>query len=744
MSIRIGTRDGISSTTNERIYLKSSQSDTIVLQSSNENVPINIVYNGTYRFGNLNGAFHMSDSNQPAYMTASKDGLRVLNTLNVSLYNTSLQGNIQVSQTASISNISASNIGTQSLTASNVITQNVSLQNIRFGNCNIVTLASNQTPGACNQAIINADMIIRGSLTLDQPLKVANAEIANLAFPSLTFTTNNTSNNVLEVRSRTGTVLYDCNLLSIEVNDIPSFTVTNYGKTGINTGTPTAFLHIANPSEGTDPSNLLTLSSSNGIVGVTNSCTVGIGTSSVQHKLHIWGCNVVPLELPSPLIGVYTSADSNMTASSIMIAYSNEIPVMQIQSNGAMVLGYGQATTNAMLQVNGLTEALTLTTSNLRSLENEDLYMTTPSLRNTGDYYGANIYASGRIEAFDMFSSTLTTCNLDIPGVILNETTTAFQASKVSFTGPNITFGSRTLENRNLATEGKVLIEAPASSEFDTAVALEIVGTTSSRNVIRIATRKPAYDLFANTTDQRASHGIDNLGYYLSYATTGSAIFDMTGPRQLQLSSFGMRIARSIQIATTNTVGAIQTGIGFMGLGLPTASEINPALPQHRLHVHGSVWVQSSAVPASSTTAPNFFVQESTGRVGIRTNNPQQDLHVEGVISCHRMITTQPIVTTSDARLKEDLQPIMDALQKVNKLTGYTYIRTGSSQRETGLIAQDVNRVLPEAVMQGDQLGVTYGNMAGLFVEAIKALTSRIEDLEKQLKIPSSLMKEQV
>jgi hypothetical protein len=88
------------------------------------------------------------------------------------------------------------------------------------------------------------------------------------------------------------------------------------------------------------------------------------------------------------------------------------------------------------------------------------------------------------------------------------------------------------------------------------------------------------------------------------------------------------------------------------------------------------------------------------------------------------------VTAYSDINLKTDLKRIGDALNKVKKLTGYTYTRTDSGERHTGLVAQEVEEVLPEAVKQGQHLSLAYGNMVGLLVEAIKELSDRIEKLE--------------
>jgi hypothetical protein len=86
----------------------------------------------------------------------------------------------------------------------------------------------------------------------------------------------------------------------------------------------------------------------------------------------------------------------------------------------------------------------------------------------------------------------------------------------------------------------------------------------------------------------------------------------------------------------------------------------------------------------------------------------------------------------SDRRLKTDLKQIEHALDKVEALTGYTFTRTDLYQRHTGLIAQDVENVLPEAVSEGEggMLALNYGAMMGLIVEALKELRREVGILQ--------------
>lgn len=90
------------------------------------------------------------------------------------------------------------------------------------------------------------------------------------------------------------------------------------------------------------------------------------------------------------------------------------------------------------------------------------------------------------------------------------------------------------------------------------------------------------------------------------------------------------------------------------------------------------------------------------------------------------------IVAYSDARLKKDVLVIENALAKTNRLRGVTFTRTDTNVRGTGVIAQEVEKVLPEAVQAAEDgtLAVAYGNMVGLLIEAVKELTSRVKQLE--------------
>lgn len=96
------------------------------------------------------------------------------------------------------------------------------------------------------------------------------------------------------------------------------------------------------------------------------------------------------------------------------------------------------------------------------------------------------------------------------------------------------------------------------------------------------------------------------------------------------------------------------------------------------------------------------------------------------------VVTAPNFVSSSDARLKSDVETIADALTLVCALRGVRFTMDG--MRQIGVIAQEIEPVLPEVVQadaESDQLSVAYGNITGLLIEAVKELTARVAALEE-------------
>lgn len=99
-------------------------------------------------------------------------------------------------------------------------------------------------------------------------------------------------------------------------------------------------------------------------------------------------------------------------------------------------------------------------------------------------------------------------------------------------------------------------------------------------------------------------------------------------------------------------------------------------------------------------------------------------------ISISGEITAQDVNSTSDLRLKMNVNPIEGALDKVLKLAGVEFDWVNNNKRSIGVVAQQVEEVLPELVHTNDSgyKSVSYGNLTALLIEAIKELKTIVDD----------------
>ena len=96
------------------------------------------------------------------------------------------------------------------------------------------------------------------------------------------------------------------------------------------------------------------------------------------------------------------------------------------------------------------------------------------------------------------------------------------------------------------------------------------------------------------------------------------------------------------------------------------------------------------------------------------------------------IVASGDVTAFSDERLKSNIKTIDSALEKVQNLRGVTFDKDG--KESLGVIAQEVQKVIPEVVNQGEEyLSVAYGNMVGLLIEAIKEQQQQIEELKARL-----------
>ena len=198
-------------------------------------------------------------------------------------------------------------------------------------------------------------------------------------------------------------------------------------------------------------------------------------------------------------------------------------------------------------------------------------------------------------------------------------------------------------------------------------------------------------------------------------------------------------------IAVNGTTLGISGGSGENHVRIDSSGNvgINESSPDSLLHVNsGSTNVAAKFESTDSIAAIQFTDSGGSAEIGCSgTSNTfypngslQMSLDSSGNLVASGNITAYG--SPSDIKLKENIEVIDNALNKVKQLKGITYDLKSDGNRLTGLIAQDLEKVLPEAVYTAkdledeEHLAIRYGNTVGLLVEAIKELEARVKELE--------------
>jgi len=152
-------------------------------------------------------------------------------------------------------------------------------------------------------------------------------------------------------------------------------------------------------------------------------------------------------------------------------------------------------------------------------------------------------------------------------------------------------------------------------------------------------------------------------------------------------------------------------------------------------NVSGSSMLSGSLSITGSTNIIGAVSSSDTGRfksLGINT----APSGVAGAI-----LATNDVVAfaSSDERLKENLEPIGSAVDKVEQLTGYTYnwipmegVHVYGDMKDVGVVAQEVEKVLPELVSDRENgyKAVKYDKLTAVLIQAVKELSERVKTLE--------------
>lgn len=257
-------------------------------------------------------------------------------------------------------------------------------------------------------------------------------------------------------------------------------------------------------------------------------------------------------------------------------------------------------------------------------------------------------------------------------------------------------------------------------------------GTTDSNVTTRFRSGETSLDFGANTSGHAwiQNRSWNSLGSYFDIALQprgGNVFIGKTAPANQStfkldvngntLLNGSVNIEQNIRIKNGRSIQCTNAANNLVDL--ITLDNNNILTKLGSSHVFKTI--------DNNTTVATF----SNGSASVNgTLSTGSNLTVTGTI-----VATNDITAFSDERLKKNVKTIQNALEKVTELRGVEYEKNDSDKKHIGVIAQEVEKVIPEVVLNNEEYkSVAYGNIVGLLIEAIKDLNKKVESLEEQLK----------
>jgi hypothetical protein len=217
-------------------------------------------------------------------------------------------------------------------------------------------------------------------------------------------------------------------------------------------------------------------------------------------------------------------------------------------------------------------------------------------------------------------------------------------------------------------------------------------------------------------------------------------------------NTFRMFINGVLEATGTSYTGNYNPALGGMRLGYSqwdgTNGYYNGYIDDLRITKGAALYTANFTPPVPEIVAPTYVANNINATNDITTNSSFYPVFVvspgtdtPAKVSTSKfsfnpstgLLTVVSIAESSSIVLKENLVPITDVLDNITQLQAYTYDRKdGSKLNEPGLIAEEVDKILPNVISYIDNkpAGINYTKLTVYLIEAVKALKEEINKLK--------------
>ena len=313
----------------------------------------------------------------------------------------------------------------------------------------------------------------------------------------------------------------------------------------------------------------------------------------------------------------------------------------------------------------------------------------------------------------NMLSRALTTSQTMAGALVLPSNGLNVGSGQLNVTGGNVS-ASGALSITGAIT-GSSTLAITGAATLSSTLAVTGVVSLSSTLAVTGATTLAANGLNVGSGQLNCTGGNVSMSGNLSVSgsITGSSSLSIGNTSVGTLAASGAAsLSSTLTVASTSTLNSAVT-INYAGAGALNINTTNN-LNGLRFYNGGTITGQFGA----NASYP-FYIANGSGTVMLYSDT-------SGNFTAAANITAY-----SDAKLKTNVRTIEKATDLVRRMRGVFYERIDTGDAGVGVIAQELQKVIPELVHENDgTLSVAYQNLAGVFIETFKEMDARIKKLE--------------
>jgi hypothetical protein len=202
-------------------------------------------------------------------------------------------------------------------------------------------------------------------------------------------------------------------------------------------------------------------------------------------------------------------------------------------------------------------------------------------------------------------------------------------------------------------------------------------------------------------------------------------VLNLIGLQNTQSNSSGVNTTIALSNALCNLEQMVDFGTKTIYANNLSNFDTTPLQVLTDLNLSNTNLYQNSnlvILPTTSNTAGNTTLTDGTNTAYVSTGG----LFVNGAV------TATNFVTPSDSRLKMKIETLANSEWAIGQLRGVRFEWRDTGSRDIGFIAQELEKVIPEAVVtRSGELYVAYDKVVPYLVESVKTLLERVNRLEQ-------------